>query len=148
MQKEILQQILDQSQDGCDRIFREVNNENAVFRLNPQTASVGFIYRHIGEATNLVAQYFGYNNKVETTTFGQIDTGRQYDLEVSRALYKQGYATFKKMIDETPDNDWLEEIDTDLFGRISKIRVFSITLFHNAHHCGQIASAIVKGKKY
>jgi len=47
-----------------------------------------------------------------------------------------------------PDKDWIEEIDTTWFGKISRIKLLSILLFHNSRHCGQISSAILKGKKY
>ncbi|MEX2437843.1 MAG: DinB family protein, partial [Candidatus Babeliales bacterium] len=116
--------------------------------LTEQTASVGFIYRHIGEATNLMAQFFGYNTDVEGTTMGQTDTGKDYDLETSRMLVEEGYATLEKLVNETAENEWLEEVDTSWFGTLSRINLLAITLFHNSHHYGQIASASVKGKKY
>jgi uncharacterized damage-inducible protein DinB len=148
MQKQILLQIVEQSRKDCFRILKEINTDNAGFRLTEQTASVGFIYRHIGEATNLMAQFFGYNTDVEGTTMGQTDTGKDYDLETSRMLVEEGYATLEKLVNETADNEWLEEVDTSWFGEVSRINLLAITLFHNSHHCGQIASAIVKGTKY
>jgi hypothetical protein len=146
MQKEILLQLLEQNQIDCSKICKNLNTENANFRLTEQTATVGFIYRHIGETTNLIGQFYGYNTDAEGSTIGQTDTGKQYDLDTSHKLINQGYDTFKKLINETPDKDWLEEIETTWFGNISRIKLFSITLFHNSHHCGQIASAIKKGK--
>ncbi|MEX2347582.1 MAG: DinB family protein [Balneolaceae bacterium] len=148
MQKEILLQMVEQSRKDCFRILKDINTGNADFRLTEQTASVGFIYRHIGEATNLMAQFFGYKTGVEGTTMGQTDTGKVYDLETSRMLFEESYATLEKLVNETAGNEWLEEIDTSWFGTLSRINLLAITLFHNSHHCGQIASAIVKGKKY
>ncbi|MCW9708322.1 DinB family protein [Fodinibius salsisoli] len=148
MQKELLLQMVEQSRVDCFRTLEDINADNANYRLTEQTASVGFIYRHIGEATNLMAQFFGYETDVEGSTMGQEDTGKDYDLETSRMLVEEGYTTLEKLVNETPDNEWLEEVDTSWFGKISRINLFSITLFHNAHHCGQIASAIVKGKTH
>lgn len=148
MQKQILLQMVEQSRMECFKTLKDINADNADFRLTEQTASVGFIYRHIGEATNLMAQFFGYKTDVEGTTMGQTDTGADYDLDTSRMLFEEGYTTLEKLVDETSDNEWLEEIDTTWFGRLSRINLLSITLNHNSHHCGQIASAIVKGKKY
>lgn len=148
MQKEILLQMVEQSRMDCFRTLNDINAENADFRLTEQTASVGFIYRHIGEATNLMAQFFGYETDVEGTTMGQSDTGKDYDLETSRMLVEQGYTTLEKLVNETSNNEWLEEIDTSWFGKLPRINLFGITLYHNSHHCGQIASAIVKGQKY
>lgn len=148
MQKEILLKQLEQSKMDCLRILININSENVNYRLTEKTASVGFIYRHIGETTNLIAQFYGYKTDVEGTTLNQIDTGEYYDIEISRRLFEQGYATLEKLVNEISDNEWLEEIDTLWFGKISRIRLFSIILFHNSHHCGQIASAIVKGKRF
>jgi len=148
MQKEILLQMVEQSRMDCFRTLQDIDADNADFRLTEQTASVGFIYRHIGEATNLITQFFGYKTDVEGITMGQTDTGKDYDLKTSRMLFEEGYATLEKLVNETSDNEWLEEVDTAWFGTLSRINLLAITLFHNAHHCGQIASAIVKGTKY
>ena len=147
MQKEILLQILEQKQNVCSYFCKNINAENINYRLTEQTASVGFIYRHIGETTNLIGQFFGYETDVEGTTIGQKDTGIIYDLETSRMYFENGYNTLKKLVTNTTDNEWLAEIDTTWFGKISRIKLFSILLFHNSHHCGQIASAVLKGKK-
>lgn len=147
MQKEILLQMLEQNRIDCSHFCKNINAENVDFRLTEQTASVGFIYRHIGETTNLIGGFLGYETDVEGTTIGQKDTGTQYDLEVSRAYFENGYNTLEKLIVNTTDNEWLEEIDTAWFGKISRIKLLSILLFHNSHHCGQISSAVLKGKK-
>jgi uncharacterized damage-inducible protein DinB len=148
MQKQILLQMVEQSRMDCFNILKDINTDNADFRLTEQTASVGFIYRHIGEATNLMAQFFGYETDLEEATMGQTDTGKDYDLETSRRLVEEGYTTLEKLVNETSDDEWLENIDTSWFGKLSRINLLAITLHHNAHHCGQIASAIAKGKKY
>lgn len=147
MQKEILIQMLEQNRMDCSHFCKNINAENSNFRLTEQTASVGFIYRHIGETANLIGEFFGYETDVQGTTIGQKDTGIQYDLEISRAYFENGYNTLKKLILNTTDTEWLEEIDTAWFGKTSRIKLFSILLFHNSHHCGQISSAILKGKK-
>jgi hypothetical protein len=108
MQKDILNTILEQSKMDCSRIFKDINSNNIEFRLTEKTASVGFIHRHIGELTNLIAQFFGYKTNVEGTTLNQIDTGKHYDKEESRILFEQGYNTLKKIIDDTTLNEWLE----------------------------------------
>ncbi len=147
MQKEILLQLLQQNKMDCSHFCKKINTENTDFRLTKQTATVGFIYRHIGETINLIGEFFGYETNVVATTIGQKDTGVQYDLDVSKAYFEDGYTTFKKLVLHTTDHEWLEEIETPWFGNITRIRLFSIALFHNSHHCGQISSAILKGKK-
>lgn len=147
MLKEILLQMLEQNYKDCSHFCKNINVENMDFRLTEQTASAGFIYRHIGETTNLIAQFLGYETDVEGTTMGQKDVGIQYNLETSRMYFENGYNTLKKLVANTADNKWLKEIDTTWFGKISRIKLFSILLFHNSHHCGQISSAILKGEK-
>jgi hypothetical protein len=147
MQKEILLQLLDQNKKDCSHFCKNINSENINYRLTDQTASVGFIYRHIGETMNLIGRFFGYEIDVEGTTIGQKDTGNVYDTETSRQLFENGYKTAEKLVVKTSDQEWFEEIETTWFGKISRIKLFSILLFHNSHHCGQISSALLKGKK-
>ncbi|KAF2082999.1 DinB family protein [Flavobacterium sharifuzzamanii] len=145
MQKEILFGLLDQNRKGCQATFKNITEENATFRLTEKTASVGFIYQHIGETANILGQAFGTETNVENTTIGQSDTGNKYDLETSHQLIEQGYQMLENTIKKSLDSDWFEEIEAPFFGKIQKLKLFSIILFHNSHHCGQIASAIVKG---
>ena len=148
MQKEILLKLLEQNQMDCSHFCKNINAENINFQLTEQTASVGFIYRHIGETTNLIGKFFGYETDVEGTTIGNIDTGIQYDLETSRAYFEKGYKTLKEIVINTTDKEWLEEIETSWFGKIARIKLFSIVLFHNSNHCGHLSSTEKKKKKY
>lgn len=148
MQKEVLLQMVKQNRMDCLRTLEDIHTDNAHFRLTEQTASVGFIYRHIGETTNLIAQFFGYKTEVEGTTVGQTDKGKDYDLETSRRLFEEAYTTLEKLVTETSDKEWLEKIDTSWFGKLPRVNILAIALYHNSHHCGQIASAIIKGKEY
>jgi hypothetical protein len=147
MQKEILLQLLEQNRMDCTHFCKNISAENIDFRLTEQTASVGFIFRHIGETTNLIGEFFGYETDVKGTTMGQKDIGIKYDLKISRAYFENGYNTIRKLVVNTSDKEWLEEIDTTWFGKISRIKLFSILLFHNSHHCGQISSTILNGRK-
>ena len=49
MQEEILLQILEQNRFTNHFSLDRVSQENATLRLNDGTASIGFIYKHIGE---------------------------------------------------------------------------------------------------
>ncbi|MDO6761717.1 DinB family protein [Tamlana sp. 2_MG-2023] len=148
MQNEILSQLFEQNKKDCSHFCKNINTENSAYRLTAETASVGFIYRHIGETTNLIGQFFGHNTDIEGTTIGKKDTETEFDLETSRMYFENGYNTLDKLIANTSDQEWLEEIETTWFGKIARIKLFSILLNHNTHHCGQISSAIVKGKKF
>ena len=147
MQKEVLLEMLDQNQKTCSYAWDRITDENKDLRLNEKTASIGFIYRHIGETINLFGQFFGIPTKVQNTTMGRTDTGMEYDLETSRTLIDMGFEMLKKLVEESLDTDWLDPIDTPFFGTVSKAKLFSHVLYHNSHHCGQIAMTLNKGVK-
>ena len=144
MQKELLTEMLVQNQLTNSFSFGKITNKNLHKRLNEQAASVGFIYRHIGETMNLFGYFFGIPSEVPNTTMGQQDTGQDFDLETSHLYVEKGYEMLKKLVEETTDEDWLTEIDTPFFGKVSKVRLFSHVLFHNSHHAGQISLILSK----
>ncbi|GAB2517348.1 DinB family protein [Spirosoma aerophilum] len=145
MQKEIFLDMIAQNQMTVWAVFDKVTPENAGLRLNEQTASAGFIYRHVGETINLFGYFFGLPMTVQNTTMGQLDQGQGQDTEASRQLLEQGYARFKKYVEETPDAAWSELIDTPFFGPVSRVRLFSHVLFHTSYHAGQVALTLARG---
>jgi uncharacterized damage-inducible protein DinB len=147
MQKEILLEILKQSQSTSHFSFDRVSEENASLRLNANTASVGFIFRHIGETMNLFAQFFGIPTDVKNTTIGQTDKGQEFNVEYSRELIARGYGVLKDLVENSTDEEWLKPVDTPFFGTVSRIRLFVHVLFHNSHHAGQISMTLAKGSK-
>jgi len=147
MQKEVLFEILKQNQFTSHFSFDRVAEENAALRLNDTTASIGFIYHHIGETINLFAQFFGIATDVKNTTIGQTDKGQHYDINYSRELIERGYQALKHLVENSSDEDWLKPIETPFFGTVSRIRLFAHVLFHNSHHAGQISMTLAKGSK-
>jgi uncharacterized damage-inducible protein DinB len=147
MQKEILLEILKQSQSTSHFSFDRVSEENASLRLNANTASVGFIFRHIGETMNLFAQFFGIPTDVKNTTIGQTDKGQRFNVEYSRELIARGYGVLKDLVENSTDEEWLKPVDTPFFGTVSRIRLFVHVLFHKSHHAGQISMTLAKGSK-
>lgn len=145
MQKQLLLEMLEQNKLTNSFAFEKIISENSHKRLNEQAASVGFIYRHIGETMNLFGYFFGIPSDVPNTTMGQQDIGQDFDLETSQAYVAKGYEMLKKLVEETTDEDWLTQIDTPFFGKVSKVRLFSHVLFHNSHHAGQISLTLSKG---
>ncbi len=145
MQKELLREILSQNQLSCSFAFQKINNETVNLRLNPSAASVGFMYRHIGETMNLFGFFFGLPSTVTNTTMGEKDENKSYNLEESHRMVQKGFKMLEKLIEKSTDSSWNDEIDTPFFGKVSKIKLFSHVLFHNSHHAGQIALTIAKG---
>ena len=147
MQKEVLLDMLAQNRTTCSFAFNEVRDENANLRLNEETASIGFIYRHVGEMMNLFGLFFGLPVQTQNTTMGQLDTGQGQNTEVSQGLVEAGYDMFQTYVETTADEAWHDPIETPFFGTVSRARLFSHVLFHNAHHAGQISLTLSRGKK-
>lgn len=147
MQKDVLLDIVKQNQVTSHFSFDRVTEENARLRLNDQAASVGFIYRHIGETMNLFGQFFGVPTDVKNTTMGQTDTGEHYDVSQSRALIERGYQMLRNLAETGSEEDWLKPVDTPFFGTVSRARLFAHVLFHNSHHAGQISMTLSKGSR-
>lgn len=146
MQKTILLEMVKQSQFTTHFCFDRVTEENARLRLNDETASVGFIYRHIGETLHLFGQFFGVATDVKNTTMGQTDDGESYPVNQSKELIERGYQMLNRLIEASSDEDWLKPVDTPFFGTISRVRLFSHILFHTSNHAGQISLTLARGK--
>jgi uncharacterized damage-inducible protein DinB len=147
MQKDILLEMVKQNQFTSHFSFDRVTEENASLRLNDKTASIGFIYRHIGETINLFSQFFGIPTDVKNTTIGQIDKGQHYDIGYSRELVERGYQMLQDLVANSTEEDWLKPVDTPFFGTVSRIRLFAHVLFHNSHHAGQISMTLANGSR-
>lgn len=147
MQKEVLLEILKQHQFTSHFSLDRISQENASLRLNADAASIGFIFRHIGETMNLFAQFFGVPTDVKNTTIGQTDNGQQFDVEESRELVSRGYGVLKGLVENSSDDDWLKNVDTPFFGTVTRIRLFVHVLFHTSHHAGQIAMTLSRGRE-
>ena len=147
MQKEVLLEIVKQNQFTSHFSLDRVSEENASLRLNDKTASIGFIYRHIGETMNLFGQFFGIPTDVTNTTMGQTDNGQAFDVEYSRQLISRGYDVLRDLVEKSADEDWLKPVDTPFFGTVTRIRLFVHVLFHNSHHAGQISMTLARGSK-
>ena len=141
----VLSEILRQNQFTTHFALDKVSKENASLKLNEKTASIGFIYRHIGETMNLFGQLLGIPTDVTNTTIGQIDNGQGADVERSRELIAKGFVVLQRLIEDSADEDWLKMVDTPFFGTVTRVRLFAHALFHNAHHAGQISMTLAKG---
>lgn len=148
MQKELLLLMVEQNRFTSHFSFDRITPENATLRLNDKAASIGFIYRHIGETMNLFGQFFGIPTAVTNTTMGQPDNGQSFDVAQSRELIARGYESLTSLIENTADEDWLKPIDTPFFGTVARIRLFAHVLFHTSHHAGQISLTLAKGRNW
>ena len=146
MQKDLLIEMVKQNQHTSLFSFDRITEQNANLRLNDKTASIGFIYRHIGETINLFVQLLGIPNDVENTTIGQIDNGQHHDISHCRELIERGYRMLKDLVENSSEEDWLKPVDTPFFGTVSRVRLFAHALFHTSNHAGQISLTLSKGR--
>lgn len=140
----IIRLLIDQNKYTSSYSFRKIHPENLGWRLNPKAASVGFIYRHIGEIQLLLGTFLGERTEVVNTTMGFEDTGQGADLEASHRLVDSGYAMLYDLAEKHQPGWWLEKTETPFFGKIERIRLLGHILNHNAHHTGQIALTLAR----
>jgi uncharacterized damage-inducible protein DinB len=144
--RDVLLEMVKQNQFTSHFCFDRVTDANASLRLNDGAASIGFIYRHIGETMNLFAEMLGKPTDVTNTTIGQTDTGQHHDTSYSRQLIERGYRTLQELVENSGEDDWLHPVDTPFFGTVSRIRLFAHTLYHTSNHAGQISLTLARGK--
>lgn len=84
MEQQIFKDLLDQNKLSCSFAFNEVNQANAALKLNANTSSVGFMYRHVAETMLMFGYFFGMPSDVANTTMGQPDTGQGADVEATK----------------------------------------------------------------
>uniref|UniRef100_UPI004048D5DF DinB family protein n=1 Tax=Algoriphagus sp. TaxID=1872435 RepID=UPI004048D5DF len=147
MEKELFSDLLKQNIQSCSYAFDAITEENSSYRLNENTASVGFILRHVAETMALFGYFFGIPTDETNTTMGTQDTGQGKDLSTSRELLQKGYALLEQIISSTPSEGWFEPVETPFFGTVSKARLFSHILYHNSYHAGQVALTIKRASK-
>ncbi|MFM7850558.1 MAG: DinB family protein, partial [Flammeovirgaceae bacterium] len=85
-------------------------------------------------------------SNIQNTTMGQQDIGQEYEIETSKLYIDIGYKMLKNLIETSKDEDWALTTDTPFFGTVSRMRLFSHILFHNAHHAGQISLTLSRGR--
>lgn len=147
MRREIFNDLLSQNILTCSFSFNEINEKNISYRLNDKTASIGFIYRHIGETMLMFGFFFGMPSNIQNTTMGKQDEGQGNNVNETVLIIKLGYEMLQEIIDKTSGDEWLETVNTPFFGTVSKVRLFSHILYHNAYHAGQIGLTLKKANQ-
>ncbi len=147
MHKDVLLEIVRQNEFTSHFSFERVTEETAKLKLNDNTASIGFIYRHIGETLNLFGQLLGAPTDVQNTTIGQTDKGQHSDISYSKELIERGYRMLRDLVENSAEEDWLKPVETPFFGTVSRARLFAHALFHTSNHAGQISLTLAKGSR-
>ena len=110
-------------------------------KLAPESNSIGFLLRHIGEVEQLFAKnVFCLDIKVTANTIGKSkDMGRftnQMELFENLSITEDA---LKKAILAQEHEDWNKNVTTAEFGIVTKAEALSRIISHSAYHTGQIA---------
>ena len=90
-------------------------------RLNPETASLGFLMLHIVESQLSLAKLF-FEVAVDyqpTMAYAAVDEGQEIPLDLIQKTLDDGRKIIQEMIENTPENQW-EEITETRFGSLSR----------------------------
>ncbi len=143
MTTSILNSIADTNFLKVKLLLEKLTTENSLNRINQETGTAGFYFRHIAEAQILLGKLFfdsSTNLPYENPLTMRVpnDDGRQYDIEETKMMMQTGFDSLKSIIENTSESDWHTIKHTQPFGDIMLIQGLSRVLNHNAHHCGQI----------
>jgi uncharacterized damage-inducible protein DinB len=119
----------------------KIKEEDLLKKLHPESASIGFLLRHIGEVEQLFAKnVFGLDIRVTANTLGNVkDSGRFNKLQELLDNISNAAEVLEKAINSQTDADWHTDITTAEFGTVSKAEALSRIISHTAYHSGQIA---------
>jgi uncharacterized damage-inducible protein DinB len=117
-------------------------------RLHPQSNSLGWLLRHIGEVEHLFAKnVFGEPIEVRASTIGPMakDHGQFTDLDALITHLEAAHRVLRAAFEKQTDTDWEEYIETKEFGRKTKAEALARISTHTAWHGGQISLILKYG---
>ena len=143
----LLLSIWDASQHKIGSALNLLTPENAKARLQPTTASAGYLLRHVVEGQLiLLKMMFHLPIPFEPTqSRGEVDTGKEWDVETTRHTLELGAQAGRELIQSMPPAHWLEEVDVPPFGIRTRIAFLCTIMNHSAHHVGQAELAMKRG---
>ncbi len=117
----------------------EVADEDLSRRLHPESNTLGWMLRHIGEVELLFAKnIFGRDLDVKATTIGP-NAGRRQEFGPAaelRALLDRSGRELQEAIAAQDENDWTREVTAD-FGTLPLQEALARIITHTAYHAGQ-----------
>jgi len=117
-------------------------------RLHPESNSLGWLLRHIGEVEHLFAKnVFGEPIEVRATTIGPLakDRGQFSDLVALLDHLADAHRVLRAAFEHQEEDAWAEYIETKEFGRKTRAEALARISTHTAWHCGQIALILKYG---
>jgi len=138
------QELLQMFKMGRTRLTNQLPNikeSDLTKKLHPNSNSIGFLLRHIGEVEHLFAKnVFGLDIKVTMQTVGKTihDTGKFTNLGTELNLLEDAAKVLEEAILKHQDADWSSNVTTSEFGTVTKAEALARIISHTAYHAGQI----------
>lgn len=125
-----------------DNLLQHLTENDLPKKLHPNSNSIGFLIRHIGDVEFLFAKNVFGNAALKVqakTVIAQHDTGEWIHLAELIEYVRQSYAALAEIIQLQTDADWETSITTKEFGTKTKAEAMGRIVSHTAYHAGQLA---------
>lgn len=139
-QTEAILELWLESRTRLTNQFAQITAADLLKRLHPQSNSIGFLLKHIGEVEQLFARnVFGLDIKGTVETLGVGKDKSQYtNLQELLAYLANSHTYLEQAINNVLPDEWNEEITTKEFGTRTKAQAIGRITSHTAYHAGQI----------
>lgn len=120
----------------------QLNEIDLKKKIAPNSNSIGFLMRHIGDVELLFAKnVFGDStvSVIAKTVIDQKDSGEWTNLNELIAYTSKSFQTLEAIIMKQSEENWSETIVTKEFGAKTKAEAFGRIISHTTYHAGQIA---------
>ncbi|MBP9187088.1 MAG: DinB family protein [Bacteroidia bacterium] len=147
-QTEAILELWLESRTRLTNQFAQITAADLLKRLHPQSNSIGFLLKHIGEVEQLFARnVFGLDIKGTVETLGVGKDKSQYtNLQELLAYLANSHTYLEQAINNVLPDEWNEEITTKEFGTRTKAQAIGRITSHTAYHAGQIGIILKYGK--
>lgn len=122
--------------------LNQLNEIDLKKKIAPNSNSIGFLMRHIGDVELLFAKnVFGDTtvSVIAKTVIDQKDSGEWTNLNELIAYTNKSFQTLEAIIMKQSEENWIETIVTKEFGTKTKAEAFGRIISHTTYHAGQIA---------
>jgi len=145
---ELMLALWEEGRTRLTNLLPSITRTDLSRRLHPQSNSLGWLLRHIGEVEHLFAKnVFGEAIEVRASTIGPTanDHGQFTDLDALIAHLVDAHRVLLTAFEKQTDADWDLYIETKEFGRKTKTEALARISTHTAWHGGQIALILKYG---
>lgn len=149
-QTEVLLQLWLEARTRLSNQFPGIRETDLLKRLHPQSNSIGFLLKHMGEVEQLFARnVFGLDIRASIETLGVGKDKSQYtNLDELIAYLEESKGFLEQAINLVLPDDWAQEVTTKEFGTRTKAAALGRITSHTAYHAGQIGIIVKYGQVY